>query len=100
MLRNISVCIFALLAAVLSTSATAQTFDSRTYFTFSQPVVLPGVTLPAGADPIRVLLPGARRCRASGRSSRFLIPLTWSVQIPSAPNGPMRCCRESSRTSP
>ena len=47
MLRLFSVCLFAVLAVFSSTSANAQTFDQRTYFTFSQPVALPGVTLPA-----------------------------------------------------
>ena len=49
MLRKvISVCLFAVLAVFTSTSANAETFDRRTYFTFNQPVALPGVTLPPG----------------------------------------------------
>jgi hypothetical protein len=42
----------------LASTASATTLDKRTYFTFSQPVALPGVTLPAGtymfrlADPV------------------------------------------------
>ena len=58
----VSVCIFAVLAGVGSTSANAQTFDQRTYFTFSQPVALPGVTLPPGRYMFRLLDPmGGRR---------------------------------------
>src|SRR5688500_1479376 len=48
MLRTlVSACGFAVLAFT-STIAHAQTIDHRTFFTFSQPVTLPGVTLPAG----------------------------------------------------
>jgi hypothetical protein len=42
-----SVCVFAMLAFT-STATHAHTTDNRTYFTFSGPVTLPGVTLPAG----------------------------------------------------
>ena len=42
-----SACVLALLPFA-STTAHAQTLDNRTFFTFSQPVTLPGVTLPAG----------------------------------------------------
>jgi hypothetical protein len=48
MLKTIaSGCVLAVLAFT-STTARAQTIDNRTFFTFSQPVALPGVTLPAG----------------------------------------------------
>ena len=48
MLKTIvSACVFAVLAFT-GTVANAQTIDNRTFFTFSQPVTLPGVTLPAG----------------------------------------------------
>lgn len=36
------------LAALTAGAALAQPFDKRTYFTFSGPVAVPGVTLPAG----------------------------------------------------
>lgn len=42
-----SACVLAVLA-FSSADAHAQTADNRTLFTFSQPVTLPGVTLPAG----------------------------------------------------
>jgi LPXTG-motif cell wall-anchored protein len=42
-----SACVLAVLAFT-STIAHAQTVDNRTFFTFNQPVTLPGVTLPAG----------------------------------------------------
>lgn len=48
MLKTIaSACVFAMLAFT-SITAHAQTIDNRTFFTFNQPVTLPGVTLPAG----------------------------------------------------
>lgn len=48
MLRTlVSACVIAVLAFT-GTTAHAQTIDDRTFFTFSQPVALPGVTLPAG----------------------------------------------------
>jgi hypothetical protein len=60
MLRNAlrSACAVALLACLVEGTGSAQTYDKRTVFTFSGPVALPGVTLPAGqylfrlADPI------------------------------------------------
>jgi LPXTG-motif cell wall-anchored protein len=42
-----SACVLAVLAFT-STTAHAQTVDNRTFFTFNQPITLPGVTLPAG----------------------------------------------------
>jgi LPXTG-motif cell wall-anchored protein len=42
-----SACVLAVLAFT-STAAHAQPVDNRTFFTFDQPVTLPGVTLPAG----------------------------------------------------
>lgn len=48
MLKTIaSACVLAVLAFT-STTVHAQALDNRTFFTFSQPVTLPGVTLPAG----------------------------------------------------
>lgn len=62
MLRLLSVCLFAVLAVFSSTSANAQTLDNRTYFTFDQPVALPGVTLPAGKYLFRIVdTTGSRR---------------------------------------
>lgn len=56
MLRtSFSVCLFAVLAVFTSTFASGQTLDNRTYFTFDQPVALPGVTLPAGKYLFRIV---------------------------------------------
>jgi len=43
----VAACVLAV-TAFASTTAHAQTVDNRTFFTFNQPVALPGVTLPAG----------------------------------------------------
>jgi hypothetical protein len=56
MLRKyLSVCLFAVLAVCTSTFASGQTLDNRTYFTFDQPVALPGVTLPPGKYLFRIV---------------------------------------------
>jgi hypothetical protein len=52
--RFVSVCAFAVVAGALAGAAQAQPADARTYFTFSQPVTLPGVTLPAGTYLFRI----------------------------------------------
>src|SRR5262245_49560359 len=43
-----------LVGAASGASAFTNTADKRTYFTFSQPVALPGVTLPAGTYMFRL----------------------------------------------
>jgi hypothetical protein len=59
MLRNAlrSACAVTLLACFMEGAASAQTFDQRTVFTFSGPVALPGVTLPAGQYLFRLADP-------------------------------------------
>lgn len=44
-----------LLAGLTAGTAVAQPFDKRTYFTFSGPVAIPGVTLPAGKYLFRIV---------------------------------------------
>jgi hypothetical protein len=63
MLRRIafSACSVALLAGVMATSSSAQTFDKRTLFTFSDPVSMPGITLPAGQYLFRLANPDSGR---------------------------------------
>ena len=55
-----SACAVAVLACTAVTAG-AQTYDYRTYFTFSQPVELPGVTLPAGKYLFRLADPNGSR---------------------------------------
>jgi hypothetical protein len=54
-------CSVALLACVMATPSTAQTLDKRTLFTFSGPVSMPGVTLPAGQYLFRLANPESGR---------------------------------------
>ena len=63
MLRNAlrSACAVALLACFIEGAASAQTVDKRTVFTFSGPVALPGVTLPAGQYLFRLADPASSR---------------------------------------
>jgi len=49
----ISVCAVALIASLRS-AAFAQPADKRTFFTFSGPVTMPGVTLPTGKYLFRI----------------------------------------------
>jgi hypothetical protein len=46
--RLTSACACAVLLAMTPSTAQAQTFERTTFFTFSDPVMLPGMTLPAG----------------------------------------------------
>jgi hypothetical protein len=63
MLRHVVflACSVVLLACVTETPSTAQTFDKRTVFTFSGPVSMPGVTLPAGKYLFRLANPDSGR---------------------------------------
>ena len=56
-----SVCAIALLTCLMGASGSAQTDDKRTVFTFSGPVALPGVTLPAGQYLFRLADPTGDR---------------------------------------
>jgi hypothetical protein len=57
----VATCVLLLFVCGLSVSADASTFDKRTYFTFSQPITLPGVTLPAGTYMFRLADPTTGR---------------------------------------
>jgi hypothetical protein len=54
-----SACAIALLTCLMGASSSAQTYDKRTVFTFSGPVALPGVTLPAGQYVFRLADPAS-----------------------------------------
>jgi hypothetical protein len=56
-----SACAIALLTCLMGASGSAQTYDKRTVFTFSGPVALPGVTLPAGQYLFRLADPASSR---------------------------------------
>jgi hypothetical protein len=100
----VSVCLFAVLAGVGSTSANAQTFDQRTYFTFNQPVALPGVTLPPGKYLFRLADPMSGRrvvqvMDAEGRRTYALLMSmpTFGLQPASAPDLRFMETREGAR---
>jgi hypothetical protein len=73
-------------------TAHAQTSDYRTYFTFSGPVTLPGVTLPAGRYLFRLADPNSSRKVISVLSADGKKPLamlhTIPNQLPKAPDDP------------
>ena len=77
----VSVCLFAVLAST-SIPARAQTSDSRTYFTFSQPVTLPAITLPAGKYVFRIMDTTASRRVVQVQDARGRnYGLMWSIPI-------------------
>jgi len=57
----VSTCVAAALVCGLSAPAAAYTFDNRTSFTFSRPIALPGMTLPAGTYTFRLADPTTGR---------------------------------------
>ena len=56
-----SACALAILAGLAPATASAQPADKRTYFTFSGPVDMPGVALPAGRYVFRLANPDTSR---------------------------------------
>lgn len=56
-----SACAIALLTCLMGARGSAQTDDKRTVLTFSGPVALPGVTLPAGRYLFRLADPASSR---------------------------------------
>jgi hypothetical protein len=62
--------------------AQAQPADYRTYFTFSEPVTLPGVTLPAGRYLFRLADPNSSRKVISVLSADGKKPLAMLHTIP------------------
>jgi len=72
----------AVLTVGISGTAHAQTVDQRTYFTFSAPVQLPGVTLPAGKYLFRLADPTTGRKVISVLSADGRTPLAMLHTIP------------------
>lgn len=82
----------AVLTFGVSGAAQAQPADYRTYFTFSAPVTLPGVTLPAGRYLFRLADPNSSRrvinvLSEDGKKSYAML-LSIPNQLPKAPNDP------------
>jgi LPXTG-motif cell wall-anchored protein len=61
MLRHLTILSTVAALTLTAVTAQAQPADYRTYFTFSAPVVLPGVTLPAGTYLFRLADPNTGR---------------------------------------
>ena len=59
--RLSSAAVLVVLVCALASGANAFTSDKRTYFTFNQPVALPGMTLPAGTYMFRIANPDTSR---------------------------------------
>jgi hypothetical protein len=59
--RLFTASVLVVLVHAMASGADASTFDKRTYFTFSQSVALPGVTLPAGTYMFRLADPTTTR---------------------------------------
>ena len=87
--RMIALSTLAALTSGISGVAHAQPADYRTYFTFSAPVTLPGVTLPAGRYLFRLADPDGSRKVISVLSADGKTPLamlhTIPNQLPQAP---------------
>ena len=94
----------ALLVSGIGGTAHAQTADHRTYFTFSTPVTLPGVTLPAGRYLFRLADPNSSRKVISVLSADGKTPLAMLHTIPNqvmkAPNKPEIRFMETSANMP
>jgi len=90
MLRNAlrSACAVALLACFMEGAASAQTFDKRTVFTFSGPVALPGVTLPAGQYLFRLADPTGDRKVVNVLSADGKIAYGMFFSLPAERFGP------------
>jgi hypothetical protein len=88
----VATCVLLLLVCGLSVSADASTFDKRTYFTFSQPISLPGVTLPAGTYLFRLADPTTGRkvvqVMSQNGMQSYAMMLSTPVQRQDVPDEP------------
>ena len=103
--RMIASLAFAVLILGIGSAAQAQPADYKTYFTFSGPITLPGVTLPAGKYIFRLADAQSGRKVVSIQSEdgkRQLAMLhTIPNQAPKAPNDPeIRFMETSSNVPP
>ena len=95
----------AMLALGMGSTARAQPSDYRTYFTFTTPVTLPGITLPAGRYLFRLADPNSSRKVISvlsedGKKSLAMLH-TIPNQLTKAPNDPeVRFLETSGNTPP
>jgi hypothetical protein len=89
----------ALLIALQPAPARADTWDRLTYFTFSGPVQLPGITLPAGTYEFRLVNPetSGRVMRVSSEDGKTgkLFFLLRGRDLDDAPDDPIVLLRET-----
>ena len=102
--RLASASVLVVLVSALASGANAFTHDKRTYFTFSQPVALPGMTLPAGTYMFRIANPDTGRkviqvANKEGTQS-FAMLLTIPAQRPDAPKDSEIRFRETAAGAP
>jgi hypothetical protein len=94
----------ALLIALQPAPARADTWDRLTYFTFSGPVQLPGVTLPAGTYEFRLVNPDTsssviRVSSQDGKTGKMFFVLRGR-ELDDAPDDPIVLLRETPAGSP
>src|SRR5438874_625745 len=77
-------------ATLFASTAQAQPEDKRTYFTFSGPVALPGVTLPAGRYVFRIVDTTSSRKVIQVLSDDGKKPFTMSNTIPDQRRDPAK----------
>ena len=92
MLRQLTISFTFAVLTLAAVTAQAQPSDYRTFFTFSAPVTLPGVTLPAGTYLFRLADPNSTRkvinvLSADGKRSLAMLH-TIPNQLQSAPQNP------------
>jgi len=102
--RIVALSAFALLALSIG-SAHAQPADYRTFFTFSGPVTLPGVTLPAGTYLFRLADPTSGRkvinvLSADGKRSLAMLHTIPSQLVTAPQNAEIRFMETTANTPP
>ena len=93
--RLVSTSVLVVLVFAAASGANAFTSDKRTYFTFSQPVALPGVTLPAGTYMFRLADPNTSRrtiqvSNAKGTESYAILLTMPSERLNPSPDPEIR----------
>jgi hypothetical protein len=102
--RLTSASVLVVLVCALASGANAFTSDKRTYFTFNQPVALPGMTLPAGTYMFRIANPDTSRnviqvANKQGTESYALLHTIQAMRPDAAKDSEIRF-RETASGSP
>ncbi len=75
-------CVVAALGLMTAASVAKANAQHTTYLTFSAPVALPGVALPAGTYIFEVVIPDVVRVRSRDRAQVYLTAFTRTVERP------------------